>query len=89
MYEIFPLTFDGGPGINNFIVLHYYRPQTKLLEGNVFTGVCLFTGGFCLFPSCNLFITKNSFKNSIPRHEFELNYSVKYPLDVADDSSMS
>ena len=22
-----------------------YRPQTKLLEGNVFTGVCLFTGG--------------------------------------------
>ena len=22
-----------------------YRPQTKLLEGNVYTGVCLFTGG--------------------------------------------
>ena len=22
-----------------------YRPQTKLHEGNVFTGVCLFTGG--------------------------------------------
>ena len=23
----------------------FYRPQEKLREGNVFTGVCLFTGG--------------------------------------------
>ena len=24
--------------------MHFYRPQTKLREGNVFTVVCLFTG---------------------------------------------
>ena len=29
---------------------HIYCLQTKLFEGNVFTGVCLSTGGGCLSP---------------------------------------
>ena len=29
----------------------FYRPQTKLRDGNVFTRVCLFTGGSA-FPQC-------------------------------------
>ena len=28
----------------NPLSYYYYRPQTKLREGNVFTGICLFTG---------------------------------------------
>ena len=32
----------------NGILLSYYRPQTKLREGNVFTGVCLSTGEGCI-----------------------------------------
>ena len=27
---------------------HFYRPYTKYGEGNVFTGVCLFTGRVCI-----------------------------------------
>ena len=30
----------------------FYRPQTKLLEGNVFTRVCVFTWGSA-FPQCH------------------------------------
>ena len=28
-----------------YLLLYYYRPPTKLREGNVFTGTCLSTGG--------------------------------------------
>ena len=33
-------------------LLNFYRPQTKLREGNVFTHVCLSTGG--VYPSMHL-----------------------------------
>ena len=31
-------------------VQHFYRPRPKDGEGNVFTGVCLLTGGYPLVP---------------------------------------
>ena len=33
------------PGLVREIVDYFYRLPTKLREGSVFTGVCLFTGG--------------------------------------------
>ena len=30
---------------NFYATMHCYHPQTKLREGNIFTGVYLFTGG--------------------------------------------
>ena len=32
---------------------HFYRPQTKWREGNVFTGVCLFTGWRVCLIACS------------------------------------
>ena len=31
--------------VRRFFTLNYYRPPTKLREGNIFTSICLFTGG--------------------------------------------
>ena len=51
--------FEGGLiklGQNRYFILlsitiRYYHPPTKLQEGNVFIGVCLFTGVFLPLPT--------------------------------------
>ena len=38
----------------NYVVSSYYRPQRSCGQGNVFTGVCLSTGGEGCLPQCML-----------------------------------
>ena len=46
------IMFNAMEKVNLHKAWRFYRPQTKLWEDNVFTGVCLSTVGVCI-PVCN------------------------------------